>query len=432
MAIFNSVSFTKPKNFNRDTTGSIAMMTGLMFPLVLMLAGGSVDLTRAYSLKSQAQRTLDATVLSLARSRLTDEEVAAKGESLFDNNLALREITAELINSDFSARKDGVEKDDPSTVTGRATLRSKMSFLGVIGLNNLEITVTSETSKPNPLPFEIAMVLDVSGSMNSDLNGQSRIARLKESTLTLFDQLERLSSEETPPAISLVPYSTSVNIGDLGTGILESASIAGNQAAGGDVWAAERYRGQTGTGYDVSDDSPDVAAIPFVTATEIGNTEPKVRLQPLSDNRNTYRGTVQKLKANGYTSAHMGMIWGVYTLSPKWKSVWQNDPKEYGDSQKIIVLLTDGAFNTTHNIGARSNSDGDESNAYFQSACDLAKKNGMTIYAVALSLDPASENRLSACAAGSGGAMLSANSADSLEKAFEEIGERIGGLRISS
>jgi hypothetical protein len=125
------------------------------------------------------------------------------------------------------------------------------------------------------------------------------------------------------------------------------------------------------------------------------------------------------------------MIWGVYALSPKWKTVWTKDPKEYGEANKIIVLLTDGAFNTTHNIGARSNDDGDESNVYFQSACDLAKANGMTIYAVALSLDAASEARLSACASGSGGAMLSANSAQGLEAAFDEIGARIGGLRIS-
>ncbi len=432
MAIFDIPSYTKSKRFGHETTGSVAMMTGLMFPLIVMLAGGSVDLTRAYSIKSQAQKTLDATVLSMARSRLSDDEIAEQGKTMFNDTLALRKITAELTEAEFTARKEGAAKDDPSIVTGKATLKSKASFLSIIGINELDIVITSETTKPNPLPYEIAMVLDVSGSMNNSLNGQPRIERLKESSFALFDQLERLSSKENPPAISIVPYSTSVNISDLGSGILEGSSVGGNPASGGDIWAAERFRGQTGDRYDLSDDNPNVAAIPFVTATEIGNTQPQVKIQALTDDRDTYRTSIEGLKASGYTSAHTGMIWGVYALSPKWKSIWQQAPKEYGDSQKIVVLLTDGAFNTTHNIGARSNSDGDESNTYFQSACDLAKANGITIYAVALSLDATSEARLSACAAGSGGAMLSANSANGLKEAFEQIAQRIGGLRISS
>ena len=430
MTRFTAAFCKKSKGFSRDNGGSIAIMAGLMFPLLVILTGGSVDMTRAYALKTKAQKTLDATVLTMARSRMSDDEIVEKGGEIFGNNLALREITANLKAAEFSAELEGAGRGDPSIVTGSATLESKSSFLGIFGLGQLEVSITSEALKPNPLPLEIAMVLDVSGSMNENLNGQPRIERLKDSTLALFDQIERLSPKDSPAAISLVPYSTSVNISNLGTGILEGSSVGGNPATG-DVWAAERFRGQSGAGYDLSDESPETALMPFVTAAEIGNTEPTVPMQPLTDKRNDYRQAVEGLTADGYTSAHTGMIWGVYALSPKWKTVWTKDPKEYGEANKIIVLLTDGAFNTTHNIGARSNDDGDESNVYFQSACDLAKANGMTIYAVALSLDAASEARLSACASGSGGAMLSANSAQGLEAAFDEIGARIGGLRIS-
>ncbi len=433
-AIFSKTKATGKTvvRFMREKSGSVAMMTGLMFPVLVIMAGGATDFGRAYALQGKAQRTLDAAVLSMARSSLTDTEIEDQGADLLEGWFATRDMANALEDVELISRKEGGDPGDPSEITATATLNIKTFFLGVFGKNEIEIGLRSATLKPNPLPYEIALVLDVSGSMQLDLNGAPRIDRLKEAAYALFDNLEEQTADREAPTISVIPYSTSVNISGLGTGILEASSIGGAAITGGNVWAAERFRGNNGINYDLSDEAPSSSAIPYVTSSEIGDASPTVRLQALSDNPSTYRNAVQGLQANGSTAAHIGMIWGVYALSPAWSSVWDTDPRPYDEAQKIIVVLTDGAFNTTHNIGAGSTNDGAESNNYFQSACSLAKQNDVTIYAVALNLDPASEQRLTACAAGSGGQMFSADSADSLTEAFEDIAREIGGLRLAS
>lgn len=408
------------------------MMTGIMFPVLIMAAGGVTDIGRAYAIRAKAQKTLDAAVLSMARSSLTDEEIESEGADIIEGWFANRDMKGALEKIRVSSAEEGSDPGDPSELTATATLRSKIYFLSIFGTQTLDVGISSTARKPNPLPYEISLVLDVSGSMNKSLNGRSRLAHLKESTAAMLDELERQSEGREPITVSVVPYSTSVNLGDLDTRILQGSSVGGETLSGDDVWAAERFRGRHGNRYDLSDEAPSGAAIPFVTASEISHASPLVRLEAPSNNPAVYRSAVKGLKAQGWTAAHLGMIWGVYALSPAWSSVWSTDPRPHDEAQKAIILLTDGEFNATHNIGARSTNDGKASNQYFQSACKLARDRGIAIYAVALSLDAASERRLSSCAAGSGGRMFSADSAESLSEAFEGIARDLGKLRLSS
>lgn len=418
--------------FVREKRGSVAIMTGIMFPVMLMLAGGATDITRAETMRAKAQKTLDAAVLSMANSNLTDEEIETEGTEMLENWFALRNMKGALKDVELTSGKNGSADGKPGELKVQATLTTKTYFLSLFGTDVLDLGISSATLKPNPLPYEISLVLDVSGSMNEDLNGSTRLQRLREATVALLDEVESQSKEREATTVSIVPYSTSVNLGGLGTGILEGSSVGGKTPSGGDVWAAERFRSDGGTGFDLADDSPATSAVPFVTAGEIQNTGPTVRITPPTNDPATYRAAVQKLEAGGWTAAHLGMVWGVYALSPAWSSVWGSAPRDRGEAQKVIVLLTDGEFNTTHNIGARSNSDGESSNTYFQSACDLAKEKGIAIYTVALGLDTVSEQRLRSCSTGSGGKMFSADSAASLTDAFKKIASDLGKLRISS
>lgn len=417
----------------RKTDGSITLLTGLMFPLVLLAAGGAVDISNAHSAQEKAQRTLDATVLSLARSGLSDDEINRRGETDLRNRLTTGRVNAMLEGATFDSRSSAVPGEG-DTLTASATLKVGTRFIRLFGMDDLTITVTASSARPNPLPFEIAMVLDVSGSMNNDLNGQPRIDRLKTASATLFDALDTIPNTAAAPSIAVVPYSTSVNIGNLDSGILEGLSVALNAAppVGDDIWAAERIRATGGTGFDLSDDGPAARPIPFVTAAEMPTNYPIVRVSPLTDNRAAYTASVEALVADGNTAGHLGMIWGVYALSPKWSAVWPQDPRPYGQARKVIVMLTDGSFNTTHAVGDRSTTDGETSYAYFQESCKLARQNGIMIFAVALQLNADAEQRLQQCVDGSGGQLLRANGANGLDTAFGNIARQLGALRLSS
>ena len=410
--------------FGTERKGGVALMAGFAFPLVFLGAGGALDYTNAVTTQKKAQRAMDSTVLALTRRDLNDIDIQTEGETLFN---------AILGNANLNTTSTEVRFTLTDTVVrGSALVASRTHFLSFIGLDNMPGHVESAAVPPTDRPIEIALVLDVSGSMDDDLNGQPRIERLKSAVNAMFDTLEDSLPSGAQVSASVVPYSTSVNLGDY-RNALASSSISGEAKppAGDDVWAAERVVAVNGTDYTVNDASPGARPIPFVTEGEINRASPTARLAALTDDINDVRSSVSAMTAHGWTAGHIGMAWGVYTLSDSWNHIWPQNPAATGDADKIIVMLSDGRFNTTHNIGEQSNSDGENSDAYFQNTCDLAKDKGITIYAVALALDAASEAKLASCV-GVNGRVYPADSASELSNAFEAIARRLGTHRLTS
>ena len=407
-----------------DRRGGVALMAGLSFPMVFLGAGGAVDYTNALTATQKAQRALDSTVLALTRLDLTSVDVQAEGENRFRSLLENQRQKTDVSDVRFSVTDN--------VVRGEGLVGSKTFFLPIIGIDSVEGRVSSSAVPPANRPIEIALVLDVSGSMSYDLNGQTRLRRLKDAVGDMFDTLDEELPTGAKVSASLVPYSTSVNLGDF-PAVLKAVSIRGKgkPPKGGDVWAAERAIVANGTDITLNDSSPVGRPIPFVSEAEISSTTPTSRLQPLNDDLAKIRGSVETMTANGWTAGHIGMVWGLYTLSENWKTIWPQAPAAKGDADKIIVMLSDGEFNTTHNIGLGTTKDGATSDAYFQRVCDLAVKEDVTIYTVALALDPVSEQKLRDCV-GSTGKFYSADSGDDLSEAFKDIARRLGTHRLTS
>ena len=384
------------KSFGSDRKGGVAMMVGLAFPMIFIGAGGALDYSNAVNTTQKSQRAMDATVLALTRRDLSTIDIQAEGDKLFRSILKDQQVQTTPANLQFTL--------NDNVIRGEGIVDNKTYFLNFVGINTVEGRIVSAAIPPAERPIEIALVLDVSGSMSNDLNGKTRLKRLKEAVNGMFDTLDEELPSGAKVSASLVPYSTSVNVGDY-PGLLKAVSIKGKgkPTAGEDVWAAERSITDSGTSFSINDSSPVGRPIPFVDA----------------------------LTADGWTAGHIGMAWGVYTLSENWKNVWPQDPAPKGDADKIIVMLSDGKFNTTHNIGSGSNGDGAISDAYFQEVCDLAVQEDITVYTVALALDPVSETKLEACV-GSTGKIYKADSANELKEAFKDIARRLGTHRLTS
>lgn len=409
------------KSFSKDRKGGIAIMTGLVFPIVFIGAGGALDYSKAVATQQKAQRAMDSAVLALTRRDLNDIDIQAEGRDLFGSFLEERELMGDLDSIDFTLTD--------TLISGTAVIDSPTFFLGFIGMDQIMARVEAAAVPPINRPIEIALVLDVSGSMSKDLNGSPRIDRLKSAVNEMFDTLDETLPSGAKVRASLVPYSTSVNISNY-PAAAEATSV-NELPQEPEIWAAERLVAPNGAGFFLNDASPASSPVPFVTAPEIANANPVARMEALTDNIGKVRTAVDALEPAGWTAGHIGMAWGVYSLSESWKNFWPSAPDPVADSSKIIVFLSDGQFNTTHNIGAQSNDDGDVSNAYFQDICTLARDNGFTIYTVALALDATSEERLTECV-GSTGQSYRADNANELTQAFEDIARRLGTHRLTS
>ncbi len=412
------------KGFGSDRKGGVALMVGLTFPMVFIGAGGALDYSNALTVTKQAQRAMDATVLALTRRDLGAINVQSEGDALFRAILQDQGVSAAPSETQFTL--------SDNVVRGSGIVGTKTFFLNFIGMNSVDGKVESAAMPPAERPIEIALVLDVSGSMSIDLNGKTRLAQMKESVGGMFDALDKELPTGAKLSASVIPYSTSVNLGDYPK-VLKSLSVGGKNkpVAGVDVWAAERTLLENGTDITIDDSSPVGRPVPFVDSTEISSSTPTARLSALTDNIADVRTSVNGMTASGWTAGHIGMIWGVYTLSDKWANVWPQNPAKTGEADKIIVMLSDGKFNTTLNVGSGSTNDGATSDAYFQAVCKLAEQRGITVYTVALALDPVSEAKLGACV-GSTGKLYTADSANELSKAFEDIARRLGTHRLTS
>jgi Flp pilus assembly protein TadG len=167
--------------------------------------------------------------------------------------------------------------------------------------------------------------------------------------------------------------------------------------------------------------------------------------------RSALNTAISGLGTNDSTAGQIGFAWGWYMLSPNFGGLWSDTaakPKAYGSENlaKVIVMMTDGEFNTANYNGvnskdysAASNSDRINQNAtngdpwaQADSLCAAAKKKGITIYTVGFGTDLAGSDatHLRNCATDAGHAYLAATG-DDLKTAFAQIAKSIALLRLS-
>jgi Flp pilus assembly protein TadG len=182
------------------------------------------------------------------------------------------------------------------------------------------------------------------------------------------------------------------------------------------------------------------------------NVCPSASIVPLTTDAEYLSGRIANLQAAGSTAGHIGLAWGWYMLSPNWASLFpasgQGASYAAPETLKIVVLMTDGAFNTGYcngvisadsNSGAGSASERINCNATngqpFAQARDLCtamKNRGIIIYTVGFGLagDATAEDFMEDCATSSEHAYLTGDG-NELIAAFNAIAASITQLRIT-
>ncbi len=246
----------------------------------------------------------------------------------------------------------------------------------------------------------------------------------------------------------------------LGTGNNNTQDPRGSSQTG--LWAAERYVSQDNSGFTLSLTPPTNEKVPVITqrgradwcdnsyiaafgslcievstsihgspVLEKNHYSTRDGVLGLTASAQAAKDYVDDLSPEGGTAGHLGTIWGLYALTPSWAQVFQHPsgaPRSFNDpeSHKIMVIMTDGEFTVTQD----PNISVDGAYAYFQAACELAREQGVEIYAVGLRASQITDEELTECA-GSAVRYFGVDDRAALIRAFEQISDSATQVRLS-
>lgn len=216
------------RGWRSDERGSLAVFFILAGTVVFGISGAAIDYTRWINARQHTARAMDAAVLAGARALQLDHGNPAAAltiaKQVYDSNvirrLKLSTDTVQFVTSDNNLA---------ITATGNATLQT--TVLGIVGVR--ELPVLSATGSKFPKAkitaggggssnIEVALMLDVTGSMCDDGNGPcttgTKIQGLKDAAKGLVNIVVLADQSTYTSRVALVPFTTTVRVGPDGGG----------------------------------------------------------------------------------------------------------------------------------------------------------------------------------------------------------------------
>lgn len=166
------------RRFAGDNRGNVTFWFSLLSVPVFGIAGAALEFGTAFVKKNELQAALDNAVLAGAEAYRNTGSSADAETSIRTYVIAALNQNGESIGTGPSAGASPVtiNVDPVAAATGRvsanATYEVKYGFLGLLGLPKTEVYVESAVSLSGNT-LELALVLDVTGSMNDTPPGDS-------------------------------------------------------------------------------------------------------------------------------------------------------------------------------------------------------------------------------------------------------------------
>ncbi|TXL76360.1 hypothetical protein FHP25_11980 [Vineibacter terrae] len=383
--------------------GASLVMVALAAPLIIGSLALAIDTGAWYMEKRRTQQMADAaTVAGVRVIKSGGSATAARQVALND---AKRNGYVEAASHSFtldSPAVTGPYAGQPNTVEVTIS-RPLPRFFSPVAAT---ASARSVAYKPAILGknLEVAMMLDVSGSMRYDteLPGITKLKAMQDAAKALIDTV--VQDQQTPytSRVALVPYSSAVNVG---TGTIGSVTLfkkvtnltiptttsGYGQNATTIQWSSVVER--TGSA-QYTDDLPEankyLGDFYGYRSWGISTNQPSAAstIQSLSTSRDTLKATIDGLSAAGSTAGHLGAAWSWYLLSPKWASLWTggSTPNSYGTgTYKAVVILSDFDMNTYYRGS-------DSSTTQTRKLCDAMRTAGIVVYTVGYNI-PANNTR---------------------------------------
>ena len=404
-----------------DRRGSVAIMFAASIIMLVTTVGLAIDGARAYNVSARVLAALDAAALAAAKmlddESYTDADIQERAHRFFAAQLQTMAVPHLTMTTPAVAIDRERGNVDVSVDVAVAT-----TFAQVAGLTEFRFPRAARVTYRQKF-VELAMVLDITGSMCQSC---SKIDGLKSAAREAVANLINPSIPHGYARIALLPYSAAVNAGAY------AGAVSGGASTDGCV--VERQ------GAHNDDDAPAAGGAPLGVSRSRVNQKyscPGSPIVPLTADRATLDSSINALTTGGWTAGHIGLAWGWYAVSERWDDFWpkESQPRRADDNViKVVLLMTDGEFNTSYLPGGGLNStDVKQRNSSPEQAtrlCRNMKSQNVVVYSVAFQAPPEAEALLRACAS-SASHYFPASSNAELFSAFRTISERLAALRLS-
>ncbi len=435
---------TNSQAFARAERGSVTILFAISCIAVFVIMGIAIDSARYQDISSRAQAALDGAALSAAKM-LEDEAVATRDvqqriKTFFDEAIPTFGVDVSYI-SPVTANIDR----DENSVEAIVQIRMPSLFGTLAGLDRM--TTINRASKVihDMGKLELSLVLDVTGSMNSN----NKMPDMKAAASDLIEELMSGAAGEHSVRIAIAPYSASVNAGELAAAV---SPVTATNSCPSKPQKGESCFDGTGTAIDTcvierlgANAATDAAPIgtnqlPGVPSTPYGKYScPSASVVPLlgKSEKDTLKTILAGYTASGSTAGHIGTAWGWYLLSESWAGVLPAEsapqPSSNNKVKKIMIVMTDGMFNTSYISGPSTPDATQSSESYqrFQDLCAGAKAENIEIYTIGYDLSDATAlSNLQTCA--SSPANFYDTDAGQLKAVFSAIVKKLNRLRVAS
>ena len=416
------------RGFAADRGGSYAIIFAIALIPMLVAIGAAVDISQAYFVKQRMTKALDAAGLAVAGTAgLTTAQMQTMAQNFF--------------NANYPASKIGVPgtvsvSENGQIVSLSVTASMPTSIMGVVGINTLNISASSQITKMGK-KIEVALVLDNTGSMAQS----SKLTTLKTAAKNLISIVSAAAATTGDVKIGVVPFTTDVNVGSSNKSASWLKWSFSDQVTSCNWWSGCKTTTQTTNvsksnwkgcvtdrdqNYDTTLDLPvtsnSATIYPADNSTSSNNNCSLQAILPLTTDWSALNTEIDNMTAGGNTNTTIGMVWGGNMLTegaPLSTAAAPNPTK----LDKVIVYLTDGQ--NTENRFTSSQSDID---ARMELACANVKAAGILVYTIRV-MD-GNETLLKNCAT-EAGMYYSVTSASQLTDVFNSIAQALSNLRIS-
>jgi Flp pilus assembly protein TadG len=430
--------------FLKDISAVTAVAFAMTFPLVVGVSGMAIDVSNAYLIKQRLSHAVDAAALAAAASA---------------NSADLTATVQEFFYLNYPADRIGAPYNVSVTVNGSdikvsATANYVTYFARVLTIDDIEITEDTIVTR-EIIGLEVAMVLDVTGSMATNNN----IGTLRTAATNFTNILFSNAAYPDSVKIGLVPFATTVNVGPYGLGRTPSNSTydtafvnnplnrSFNQSNSSQWWGCVLDNHPTPRDTQNSDTS---WRWDMYRYTNSGARDTRIRsnsvainslcnrsyILPLTSNRTTILSRISGLQADGNTLSNLGMVWGYRLLSPEFPFregvAWNNT-----EWRKVAILMTDGDNFTNDIYNGYGRWLDNQSmtvttlNQRLAQTCTNMKNNGITIYTVTFTsgINATTKDFYKNCASDTT-KWFDAPTQANLISAFEQISRELSNIHI--